>query len=382
MISIRKAFVGLLLLAPATLFAQSYSGEVRGLVTDASQAVVSGAKVTLTDEAKHLSRYAVSDTAGQYVFTQVDPARYSVEVEFKGFKSFERTGIDVGTQQSVTVDVSLQVGDAAQTIQVTASEPALDKTNGSTSTLLDEKQLNDLPASTGDGRSQYTVINVSQNVLPVIRGSGFLDQSDISTVSIAGSPESTNQYLIDGVPITDTINRPTIIPITEATQELKVQVTTYDAEVGRTGGGVYNTLLKSGTNELHGSLYGVTSQAVFNANDFFANRNGSPRPDVPFYSYAGSIGGPVVVPHLYNGRNKTFFFLAEEGMRNPQVVTSYYQVPTALERAGDFSQSNVTIYNPYDQTVNRGGSVCLNRFRWFLGGGSVLVRLPRFLAGG
>jgi hypothetical protein len=381
-ISIRKAFVGLLLLAPATLFAQSYSGEVRGLVTDASQAVVSGAKVTLTDEAKHLSRYAVSDTAGQYVFTQVDPARYSVEVEFKGFKSFERTGIDVGTQQSVTVDVSLQVGDAAQTIQVTASEPALDKTNGSTSTLLDEKQLNDLPASTGDGRSQYTVINVSQNVLPVIRGSGFLDQSDISTVSIAGSPESTNQYLIDGVPITDTINRPTIIPITEATQELKVQVTTYDAEVGRTGGGVYNTLLKSGTNELHGSLYGVTSQAVFNANDFFANRNGSPRPDVPFYSYAGSIGGPVVVPHLYNGRNKTFFFLAEEGMRNPQVVTSYYQVPTALERAGDFSQSNVTIYNPYDQTVNRGGSVCLNRFRWFLGGGSVLVRLPRFLAGG
>jgi hypothetical protein len=356
MISIRRAFVALTLLVPAPLFAQSYSGEVRGLVTDSSQAVVSGAKVTLTDETKHVSRFAISDGAGLYTFNQVDPANYQVTVELAGFKRFERGGISVGTQQSITVDVPLSIGDASQTVEVSAGTPLLDTTNGSTSTSLDEKKLLDLPVSSSDGRNQYTVINVSQNVLPVIRNSGFIDQSDTSTVSIAGSPEATNQYLVDGVPITDTVNRPVIIPATEATQELKVQVTTYDAEVGRTGGGVYNTLLKSGTNNLHGSLYGVTSQSVYNANDFFANRAGVPRPDTPFYSYAGSLGGPVLLPHVYDGRNKTFFFVAEEGFNEANFLRDSYQVPTALERTGDFSQSYVlsatgarvpiTIYDP------------------------------------
>ena len=356
MISTHKAFSALFLLISVPLFAQSYHGEVRGLITDPSQAVISGAKVTLIDEARHVTRAAVSDGAGIYIFSRVDPASYKVSVEGAGFKRFERGGIEVGTQQSVTVDVSLEVGDISQTVEVSAGTPLLDTTNGSTSTALEEQKLLDLPTSTGNGRNQYTVINISQNVLPVIRGSGFIDQSDTSTVSIAGSPESTNQYLIDGVPITDTVNRPTIIPATEATQELKVQVTTYDAEVGRTGGGVYNTLLKSGTNNLHGSLYGVTSQSVFNANDFFANRAGVPRPNTPFYSYAGSIGGPVIVPHLYNGTNKTFFFLAEEGFTESNFLRQSFQVPTDLERAGDFSQSYVldatgqhvpvTIYDP------------------------------------
>jgi len=360
MIALRKAFLGLLLLAlatsGATLSAQSYSGEVRGLVTDPSHAVVSGARITLIDETKRVTRVAVSDSAGLYTFTQVDPANYRVAVEFKGFKRFERSGIAVGTQQSITVDVALELGDTSQTVSVSADTPQLDTTNGSTSTALDERKLLDLPTSTGDGRNQYTVINISQNVLPVIRGSGFIDQSDTSTVSIAGSPESTNQYLIDGVPITDTVNRPVIIPATEATQELKVQVTTYDAEVGRTGGGVYNTLLKSGTNNLHGSLYGVTSQSSYNANDFFANRAGVARPDTPFYSYAGSVGGPAILPHLYDGRNKTFFFIAEEGFNEANFLRDSYQVPTDLERSGDFSQSYVlsatgakvpvTLYDP------------------------------------
>ncbi|MGA2170306.1 MAG: TonB-dependent receptor [Terracidiphilus sp.] len=356
MISVRKAFIVLFLLISAPLFAQSYSAEVRGLVTDPSHAVVGGAKITLIDEAKRVSRVAVSDGAGLYIFSQVDPASYQVVVENAGFRRFERGGIVVGTQQSVTVDVPLEVGDTSQTVEVSAGTPLLDTTNGSTSTALEEQKLLDLPVSTSDGRNQYTVINVSQNVLPVIRSSGFIDQSDTSTVSIAGSPESTNQYLVDGVPITDTVNRPTIIPATEATQELKVQVTTYDAEVGRTGGGVYNTLLKSGTNDLHGSLYGVTSQSVFNANNFFANRAGVPRPNTPFYSYAGSIGGPVIVPHLYHGRNKTFFFFAEEGFSESNFLRASYQVPSDLERTGDFSQSYVlsptgaqvpiTIYDP------------------------------------
>ena len=358
MSSVRKLWVILVLLVPASLFAQSYQGEVRGLVTDANHAVITGAKVTLIDEAKHVSRAAVSDGAGQYIFNQVDPASYEIDIESAGFKKFVRLHVPVGTQQLVTIDTTLEIGEASDTVQVAADEPELDATNGSTSTTLNVQQLDDLPTSTTNGRSQYTVINVSQNVLPVIRGSAFIDQSDISTVSIAGSPESTNQYLVDGVPITDTINRPVLIPATEATQELKVQVTTYDAEVGRTGGGVYNTLLKSGTNILHGSLYGTTSQGDFNANDFFNNRNGVSRPDSSIYSWAGSVGGPVFLPRVYDGRNRTFFFLTEEGFSdNSGSVNPQYIVPTDLERAGDFSQSGITIYNPYDYTTNPDGSI-------------------------
>ena len=341
-----------LLLFAVHASAQSYHGEVRGLVTDPSGSVLSGAKVTLIDEARKLTQEAVSDSAGQYAFTRVDPSTYQIVVEASGFKRFSREGIVVGTQQSVTVDVVLSIGDTTQTVEVTADTPLLDTTSGSTSTALEDKKLVDLPTSATNGRNQYTVINVSQNVLPVIRGSGSIDQSDISTVSIAGSPESTNQYLVDGVPITDTVNRPVIIPASEATQELKVHVSTYDVEVGRTGGGVYNTLLKSGTNAVHGSLFGVTSPTTLNANSFFNNRNGIARPDTPNALYAGSLGGPVVIPHLYNGTNKTFFFLAEEGFWRRSTLAPAYSVPTDLERAGDFSQSYVLSSSGVHEPIN------------------------------
>jgi hypothetical protein len=360
MISVRKAFIGLFLLIPAALFAQSYHGEVRGLVTDPSGSVLIGAKVTLIDEARKLTQEAVSDSAGQYAFTRVDPSTYEIVVETAGFKRLSREGIVVGTQQSVTVDVTLSVGDVAQIVQVTSATPLLDTTSGSTSTTLEGEKILELPTSTNDGPNEYTVINVSQNVLPVIRGSGSIDQSDISTVSIAGSPESTNQYLVDGVPITDTVNRPVLIPASEATQELKVHVSTYDVEVGRTGGGVYNTLLKAGTNAVHGSLYGITAPTTLEANSFFNNRSGVPRPNTPNAIYAGSLGGPVVVPRIYNGTNRTFFFLADEGYWKRGILTPAYSVPTDLERAGDFSQSYVTsssgahlpinIYDPVTRT--------------------------------
>jgi len=215
----------------------------------------------------------------------VDPSTYQIVVEAAGFKRFSREGIVVGTQQSVTVDVALSVGDIAQTVQVTADTPLLDTTNGSTSTVLEGQKLVDLPTSANSGRNQYTVINVSQNVLPVIR---VPDRSTRATFRRCRLQEARIDQPVpgDGIPITDTVNRPVIIPASEATQELKVHVTTYDVEVGRTGGGVYNTLLKSGTNAVHGSLYGVTAPTTLTANTFFNNRNGIARPNTPNALYA------------------------------------------------------------------------------------------------
>jgi hypothetical protein len=165
------------------------------------------------------------------------------------------------------------------------------------------------------------------------------DQNGNSQVSIAGGPLRTNNYMIDGIWITDSTNRAVILPSPEAVQELKIQASTFDAEVGRTGGGTFNTLLRSGTNEIHGSAVGHIRQTEWLANTFFANRAGQPIADQPFRDWAGSIGGPIRFPKLYDGRNRTFSFISTEAYRQRDGSTTLLSVTTALERKGDFSQS-------------------------------------------
>ncbi len=173
------------------------------------------------------------------------------------------------------------------------------------------------------------------------------DQSGSSTISIAGGPVAGNNYLLDGIPITDSTNRAVIIPSIEAVQEVKLQINTYDAEVGRTGGGTFNLFLKSGTNQLHGDTFGYTWVQPLLANTYFADAGGrnaagqlnQPIANQPFYNYGAAIGGPVVIPKVYNGKNKTFFWFSGEGYRQTEAATASESVPTALEKAGNFSRS-------------------------------------------
>ena len=174
----------------------------------------------------------------------------------------------------------------------------------------------------------------------------FQDQSGSSQISIAGGPVRGNNYLIDGVPITDSTNRAVIIPSIEAVQEMKLQAGVYDATMGRTGGGVFNTLLKSGGNEYHGSLLGLTRQTGWDANNFFYNAKGTPRASSQYYSWAGSLGGPIIIPKVYNGKNKTFFWVATESYRQDSPLADSYALPTPLEAKGNFSQSSAVIYDP------------------------------------
>ena len=156
-----------------------------------------------------------------------------------------------------------------------------------------------------------------------------------------------NNYLLDGIPITDSTNRAVIIPSIEAVQEVKLQINTYDAEVGRTGGGTFNLFLKSGTNDLHGDLFGYTWVQSMLANTYFADAGGrnaagqlnQPIANQPFYNYGAAIGGPVVIPKLYNGKNKTFFWFSGESYRQTEAATANEAVPTGLERVGNFSRS-------------------------------------------
>jgi len=259
------------------------------------------------------------------------------------------------------------VGAVSESIQVNEEVPLIESSNASTGQEIDRQKLTDLPML---GRNPFMFSKIAQNVVPVgdPRFNRFQDQSGSSQISIAGGPVRGNNYLIDGVPITDFQNRAVIIPSIESTQEVKLQANTYDAEVGRTGGGVFNTFLKSGTNGLHGSLLGYTRQTDWLANSFFYNAAGIGRPDTPFYNYGGSVGAPVVIPKLYNGRNRTFFWVAMEGYRQKSPLSQNLAVPTAAEREGDFSRSYAssgqlqTIYDPLSTTTGAGGAVVRTPF--------------------
>lgn len=328
---------------------QSYQGGVRGLVSDTQGAVIPNAQVVLTNEATKISRTSLTNADGQYVFTAVEPAIYTISVVAAGFTRMDRHPVTVGAQQFLTVDFQLQPGSISQSVDVTAAPPLIDVATASNGQVIDSRKLENLPPV---ARNPYLFEKLENNVAATsaINGnSKFDDQNGISQVSIAGGPPASNNYLVDGVPITDLNNRSVIIPSLEAINEINVQSNTYDAEIGRTGGGTFNTVLKSGTNTLHGALYGQTRQTDWAAKPYFFTA-GSPY-NVDYYNYAGALGGPIVIPHVYNGKNKTFFHISEEGFRQLNVTTATFYVPTALERTGDFSQSTQKIYNPFASLV-------------------------------
>jgi hypothetical protein len=324
---------------------QSYQGNVRGLITDKQQAVVANAQIVLTNETTGISRATVSNSDGQYVFSAVEPAGYRIAVSAPGFARVERKSVTIGAQQFLTLDFQLELSSVNEQIEVTAAPPLVNVSTASNGQVIDTRQLQNLPPV---ARNPYLFEKLENNVAATAAINGnskFDDQNGISQVSVAGGPPASNNYMVDGVPITDLNNRSVIIPSPDAIAEINLQANTYDAEAGRTGGGTFNTVLKSGTNSLHGTLYGQTRHTNWAAHPFFFAA-GSPY-NVDYYNYAGSIGGPVLIPRVYNGKNKTFFQITEEGFRQRNATTATYYVPTALERSGDFSASSVSVFNPF-----------------------------------
>jgi hypothetical protein len=342
----------LLVCATATgLFGQSYYGGLRGTVFDPNEGAVANSKVTLVDEGTGKQRSTVSSSDGQFVFSEVVPATYIVTVESPGFKKFERKGVVVGTQQQISLDLKLEVGQVSESVQVTEEAPLVEAATASQGQVIDNQKVTELPNL---GRNPFLLSKLVQNVIPVGNPAynRMEDQSGSSAISIAGGPVRGNNYLIDGVPITDANNRAIIIPSLEAVQEVKVQANTYDAEMARTGGGMFNTLMKSGTNSFHGSAYGHLRRTDWDANSFFNNASGAKITQQPNDTWGASFGGPIWIPKLYNGRNRTFFYLGVEHYDDTQSASSLFNAPTALERQGDFSKSvtssgaPLVIYDP------------------------------------
>lgn len=348
-LSLALSLVAVMMLQSVT-WAQSFYGNLRGNVTDAAGAAIVSAKVTLIEEATGVARSAVSSSSGEYVFANINPNTYTIIVEHPGFKKVERKGVGVGTQQSVTVDVKVEVGDVTLSIMVNEEAPMIETANASQGQTIDRQKMIDLPNL---GRNPFMMSRLAPTVVQV-GNPGYnrmQDQSGSSQISINGGPIRGNNYLVDGVPITDFANRAVIIPSLEAVEEMKVQYGNYDSEMGRTGGGMFNTYLKSGSNTYHGVLMGSMRETDWMGNLFFNNRAGLARPEQPNRTYAGSFGGKVWIPKVYDGKNKTFFNLGFEGYRDTQGAALDAYTPTAAERAGDFSGRSNVIYDPFTTTA-------------------------------
>src|SRR3954462_8447945 len=317
-----------LVLLSSSLSAQSFQGGLRGVVKD-PQGVIPGATVTLVNESNGVSRETVTNGVGEYSFPAIEPSTYTVRASVQGFKTFERKGVRIGTQEFIGLDIQLEVGGLEETITVTGESPLIDTTNASTGDVLDTKSLESIPPP---GRSVFLMANLQ----PTVQASGnahwnrMQDQVGNSAVSMGGGPVRANQFLVDGFPVTDLQTRASTNPTIEAIQDMKVQVHTYDAEMGRTGGGVMNMTAKSGANSFHGSGYAVFRPETFVEQLLIPRLQGQPNVAEYWRNGGGGIGGPIV-------KNKTFFWFAGEKYVDNQPQQAAFLVPTAAELAGDFS---------------------------------------------
>ena len=346
-----KVLVGLSVIALPAGFAaaQSFQGGMRGSVKDA-QGVIPGVTVTLINEANGVIRDTISNQSGEYSFPVVDPASYTVKAAVQGFKTFERRGIRIGTQQFVTLDIGLEVGTVEESITVTADAPLVETSNASHGVVLDAKTIETLPSI---GRNVFLMAAT----VPTVQSSGdthwnrMQDQTGASAISLGGGGVRSNNYLLDGFPVTDLQNRSATNPSGEMVEDVRVQVHTYDAEMGRTGGGVLNTTAKSGSNNFRGSAFFQSRPNALIGPLFFNQIRHIENSPQFWRSFGGGVGGALI-------HSKTFFYAAGEGYRDGLSQNAVMHVPTAAMRNGDFSKLTnlagqpVIIYDPATTDAN------------------------------
>jgi hypothetical protein len=354
-----------MLLAAAVLTAQDRTAQISGTVQDASGAAVPQTQIAVRNVDTGAKREARTGAAGEYVVPLLDPGQYEVLVEHAGFRTLQRSGISLHVADSVRLDFVLEVGEISQTINVVGDVPLLRTTDASLGQVIDNTKVTGLPLN---GRSSFRLVELTPGFIGTPAANGQFGDIPVNTTwdanfSINGGQGYANEIMIDGAPsTTGFFNQITTMPSVDALVEFKVQSNTMSAEFGRFGGGVLNVTTKGGTNTPHGALFEFLRNSDLGANDFFNNLAGNPR--VPFHmnQFGGSIGAPIWIPKVYNGKNRTFFFFNYEGTRWRRGAVFTTTVPTAAERQGDFSHDVtntgqlVTIFDPTSTVAGSGGA--------------------------
>ena len=341
--------IGLLLLTPAFASAQQFTGNVRGAVRDQDGGVLPGTTVTLTNIETSVARTSITNERGEYVFASVSPGRYDLAVTLAGFAPYTREALEIGVASQMVQDVTMSVGGIAESVTVTGETPLIETASASISSAIDKAQMEVLPTP---GRNVFIMAVTTPNVVhagdPVFVR--MQDQSNASLLSLGGGPQRGNNYTMDGVGMTDFVNRGVINPSFESLEEMKVQIATYDAEMGRTSGGVFNSVHKSGSNNWAGAGLYQWRPTWGRSATFFEDRAGQDASVEPYHLWGGSFGGPIV-------RDRVFFWAATEGYKNKSSRVSALNFPTRAMANGDFSDLGFPIYDPLSGAAFPGGVI-------------------------
>jgi len=312
---------------------------VAGRVVDSSGAVVPGASIAITNKATGIRTVSTANAEGYYVMPPQPPGVYDVSASAPGFAATRLDAVTLEVGQSRTVNLELKPGSITESITVTDTAPLLTTSRADRGTVVENQFVASIPLNL---RNPLLLLTLAPGVTKGRRDAGIniSSQSQTNAFRINGGRSGTSEILLDGVTNIATYNNQlAAIPQVDAIREFKVNTSPYAAEFGRTGGGVISFAIKSGTNDLHGTLHEFLRNSRLDANGFNANRAGQAKPSFKRNQFGFTLGGPVWAPKLYNGRNRTFFFAGYEGLRERSFWSWTGSVPTDLERRGDFSRS-------------------------------------------
>jgi len=352
----------MLAVCTVSLSAQDTRGSISGRITDSSGAAVSGAKITTRNTGTNATAETVSGDSGLFSVPYLLPGTYTVTVESSGFKRLVRDNIELRTQDRLSLDLALEVGAVQETVNVSSEAPLLEVSTASTGQVIDRRRIAELPLSEGN---PLTLVQLAPGI--VVTGgytsNSALSSSGPSNFETNGTPGG-NEFTLDGSPNTadragNGSARVGLQPPTDAVEEFKVVTASFDAQQGRTAGGSVDVAVRSGTNEFHGTAYEFVRNDILSANSFFLNREGRPREARRYNRFGGTFGGPVWIPKLYKGTDKTFFFVSYENIRPITPNLETLTVPNEAFRNGDFSSlanraTPLLIYDP--ATARREGA--------------------------
>ena len=345
--------------------AQDPRGFIRGTVTDTTGAVIAGVKVRATANETGVAAVAETNAAGQYNLPYLISGMYKITVEHTGFKSFLRNQVEVRVSETLELPIQLEVGAVSETVEVRDTSPTLETTNASLGLVMDQRRISELPQR-GANPLELTLLAPGVANTTNLRLRKSMAPEATSDISADGAGRYNNEFQIDGISNTAADRgrgyaRVAYAPPASAVREFKMQTSAYDASIGHTMGSVVNVSTASGTNELHGEGHWFLRHSALDAPNFFNNKNNTPQPVYQDNRYGLSVGGPLTIPKLYDGRNRTFFFYAFEGNQFGVPTQFSLTVPTAQQRNGDFSQllglsnANYQVYDPSTTVPAAGG---------------------------
>jgi hypothetical protein len=300
-------------------------GNITGLVTDASGAVMAGVNLEVRNTATGVTSTAVSNAAGNYLVANLIPGRYLLAADAQGFKKYVRSGLTVQVGETLRVDIAMQIGAVNETVDVVGQAPLIETETGSLGEVIDNRKITQLPLI---GRNVYSLMTLVPGSAP--------DHSGRTRIN--GSRSRSNEFLVDGVTqmVPETRSSPVGPPPIDSIEEFKILTSTYSVEYGNASGGLVNVATRSGTNRLQATFWEFLRNDKLNTRNFFAPP-GQAKPVLRYNQFGAAGGGPVLLPRVYDGRNRTFFFGDFEGTRVRQQRVFNVTVPTAAMRDGNFS---------------------------------------------